>query len=73
MRNTIRELREAAGLTQEAMANKLGVSRQTVNSLETGKYEPKTVLALRIARLFKTPVEEVFILDDDAKCTHGHQ
>lgn len=66
MRNRIRELRESTtDLTQETMARALGVSRQTINSIESGRYEPKAELALQIARLLKFPMEEVFILDDD--------
>lgn len=64
LRNTVRELREAAGHTQEALAAKLGVTRQSVISIETGKYNPSLELALQIARLFETTVEEVFLLDD---------
>jgi putative transcriptional regulator len=60
MRNRLRELRDAAGLTQGALADRLDVSRQTVNALETGRYDPSLPLAFRIARLFGEPIEEIF-------------
>ncbi len=65
IRNRVRELRTAAGYTsQEALADKLDVTRQTVLSIESGRYNPSLELAIRIARLFNTPVEEVFLVDD---------
>lgn len=64
MRNEIRRLREAAGLSQGALGAELGVSRQTVNSLETGRYDPSLPLAFAIARYFATTIEEVFHADD---------
>ncbi len=60
MRNDIRELREATGLSQAALGTALGVSRQTINSIETGKYDPSLPLALALARHFKSTVEEIF-------------
>ena len=60
MRNQLRELRAAREWSQNDLADKLGVSRQTINALETGKYDPSLPLAFRIARLFKIPIEEVF-------------
>lgn len=50
-------------MTQEGLAKKIGVSRQSVNAMETGKYVPSTVLALKIAKVFGKPVEEIFKLD----------
>lgn len=64
MRSEIRRLREEAGLSQGALATELGVSRQTVNSLETGKYDPSLPLAFAIARYFGTTIEEIFHVDD---------
>ena len=64
MRNEIRRLREESGLSQGALAGELGVSRQTVNSLETGKYDPSLPLAFAIARYFGTTIEELFHVDD---------
>ena len=61
MDNTLRALREKYGWTQGALADKLDVSRQTVNALETGRYDPSLPLAFRIARLFEQPIEAIFI------------
>lgn len=66
MQNEVRSLREARGLSQGELAMKLGVSRQTVNSIETGRYLPSLPLALAVARFFRKPVEEVFHDDHDA-------
>lgn len=60
MKNRLNELRTARGWTQADLANRLEVSRQTVNALETGKYDPSLPLAFRIAALFKTPIERIF-------------
>lgn len=60
MRNEIRRLREEGSLSQAALAVALGVSRQTVNSLETGRYDPSLPLAFAIARHFGLPIEEIF-------------
>lgn len=60
MRNQLRELRATREWSQNDLADKLRVSRQTVNALETGKYDPSLPLAFKIARLFKIPIEEVF-------------
>ena len=65
MKNNIKVERAIKGLTQEDLANKVSVSRQTINAMEANKYVPSTVLALKISRIFKKPVEEVFILEDD--------
>ena len=60
MRNDIRRLREEAGLSQAALAEALAVSRQTVNSLENGRYDPSLPLAFAVARYFSTTIEEIF-------------
>ena len=60
MRNTVRALRMQRGLSQGDLAMVMGVSRQTINSIETGRYLPSLPLAIGLARFFKTPVEEVF-------------
>jgi putative transcriptional regulator len=60
VRNDVRELRQAAGLSQAALGGLLGVSRQTVNAIETGRYDPSLPLAIAIARHFGTTVEEIF-------------
>jgi len=63
--NHLRMLREGRGWTQGALADQLGVSRQTVNALETGRYDPALPLAFRIARLFGKPIEAIFIPPED--------
>ena len=60
MKNQLRELRAEREWSQSDLAGKLSVSRQTVNALETGKYDPSLPLAFKIARLFKIPIEEIF-------------
>ena len=65
MRNDLRALREARGWTQGALADRLGVSRQTVNALETGRYDPSLPLAFRLARLFERPLEAIFHPDEE--------
>ena len=65
MRNRLRVLRAEHGWTQADLADRLDVSRQTVNALETGKYDPSLPLAFRIARLFRTTIEEIFQPDDE--------
>ena len=64
MNNRLRELRDRMGWSQAALAEQLAVSRQTVNALETGKYDPSLPLAFRIAKLFDEPIESVFIYQD---------
>ena len=64
MNNRLRELREALGWSQGELAAELEVSRQTVNALETGKYDPSLPLAFRIARLFESRIEDVFLPDE---------
>ena len=63
MRNDVRDRREQLGLSQGALGDALGVSRQTINSIETGKYDPSLPLAIAIARHFTTTVEEIFHVD----------
>ena len=63
MNNRLRELREQQGWSQGELALQLEVSRQTINALETGKYDPSLPLAFRIARLFERRIEDVFLPD----------
>jgi len=63
MKNSIRIERAIHNLTQQDLAEKIGVSRQTINAIESNKYVPSTVLALKMARLFKKNVEEIFELE----------
>jgi len=60
MRNVIRERREVRGWSQGELADRLAVSRQTVNAIETGKYDPSLPLAFKLARLFGEPIETLF-------------
>ncbi len=60
MKNIIRALRSERGWSQAALADQLGVSRQSVNAIETGKYDPSLPLAFSIARLFEKSIEEIF-------------
>lgn len=65
MNNRLKVLREGRGWTQGALADQLEVSRQTVNALETGRYDPSLPLAFRIARLFNEPIEAIFQPDGE--------
>lgn len=67
MKNCLAELREKHGWSQGDLAEKLGVSRQTVNALERGKYDPSLPLAFKIARLFNRSIEECFDPEDKPK------
>lgn len=62
--NRLREVRAANDLTQAALAGLVGVSRKTINTVENGVFVPSTLLALKIARAFARPVEEIFHLED---------
>jgi len=64
MKNTIRIERAVKNLTQADLATAVDVSRQTINAIESNKYIPSTVLALKIARVFGKPVEEIFMLEE---------
>jgi putative transcriptional regulator len=66
MRNDIRMLRDTAELSQGQLAEAMSVSRQTINSIETGRYTPSLPLAMSLARFFDRAVEEIFHGDDDA-------
>ena len=65
MKNNIKVERAIKNLTQEELANKVSVSRQTINAMEANKYVPSTVLALKIAKVFSKTVEEIFFLEKD--------
>jgi len=64
MKNTIKVERAKHDLTQAALAEKVNVSRQTINSIEIGKFVPSCILALKIAAIFDTTAESIFILED---------
>ncbi len=65
MKNTIKVQRATRDLTQEALAKQIGVSRQTINSIEKNRYVPSTVLALKISKVFDKSVNEIFELEEE--------
>ncbi|HEY3316290.1 MAG TPA: helix-turn-helix transcriptional regulator [Bacillota bacterium] len=67
MRNLVRQLRNDHGLTQEDLADKVDVSRQTIISIESGRYNPSIILACKIAKVFGKSIEEVFLCDAEEK------
>ncbi len=67
MKNHMRELRKANNWTQDDLAKKLLVSRQTVNAIENGKFDPSIVTAFKIAEIFGQPIESIFVYRDDAQ------
>ena len=65
MKNNLKVQRAIANITQAELAEKIGVSRQTINTIESAKYVPSTVLALKMAAVFGVPVEQLFVLDKE--------
>ena len=65
MKNRLEALRKARGIKQEELAEALEVSRQTIGSLENGRYNPSILLALKLARYFGTTIEDIFIYEED--------
>jgi|694.fasta_scaffold08579_19 putative transcriptional regulator len=65
MKNSIKVERAIKGITQEELARLVSVSRQTINAMELNKYVPSTVLALKIARVFEKPLEQIFSLEEN--------
>ncbi len=65
MKNTIKVERAIKNITQQELAEKIGVSRQTINAIESNKYVPSTVLAMKMAKFFGKPVEQFFQLEED--------
>ncbi len=65
MKNKLEELRKEAGIKQEELADILEVSRQTIGSLENGRYNPSIILAFKIARYFNKKIEEIFIYEEE--------
>lgn len=66
MKNFLENLRTKAGLTQQDLADRVSVSRQTIISLENGRYNPSILLAFRLSRLFDQPIEEIFIYEEES-------
>lgn len=65
MKNRIEEIRKEKGIRQEEFAKSMGVSRQTISSLENGRYNPSIILAYKIAQYFEMTIEEVFIFEEE--------
>ena len=65
MNNRLEEIRKEQGIKQEELAQAMGVSRQTIGSLENGKYNPSIILAIKLARFFGMAVEDIFIYDEN--------
>lgn len=65
MNNRVKEIRKQKGIKQDEFARALGVSRQTVSSIETGRFDPSIMLAYKIAKIFELSIEEVFIFEDE--------
>ena len=72
MKNRLKVLRAEQDWTQEDLAGRVGASRQTINSIETGKYDPSLPLAFKLARLFGRPIEEIFEADKDGTPQGGN-
>jgi putative transcriptional regulator len=65
VKNSIKDLRSGAGLTQEELGRRAGVSRQTIISIEGGRYDPSLALAMKLSRLLGAPVEEIFFPEEE--------
>ena len=65
MKNKIKEYRERYNITQQGLAESVGVSRQTISSLESGRYNPSAILAYKVAKVFKTTIESVFLFEEE--------
>ncbi len=68
MKNRVEQIRKEKGIRQEELAAALEVSRQTISSLENGRYNPSILLAFRIARYFGKPIEEIFLYEEEGTC-----
>ncbi|WP_102409868.1 helix-turn-helix domain-containing protein [Beduinella massiliensis] len=68
MKNCVEQIRKEKGVRQEELAAALEVSRQTISSLENGRYNPSILLAFRIARYFDKPIEEIFLYEEEGTC-----
>ena len=66
MKNRREEIRKQRGIKQEALADAMGVSRQTISSLENGRYNPSVILAIKLARYFGMKVEDIFIYEEES-------
>ena len=66
MKNRLEEIRKQRGIKQEALADAMGVSRQTISSLQNGPYNPSVILAIKLARYFGLKVEDIFIYEEES-------
>tara|TARA_B110000305_G_C19236471_1_gene537760 strand:+ start:573 stop:773 length:201 start_codon:yes stop_codon:yes gene_type:complete len=66
LKNNLKMLRQEKSISQDELASMLGVSRQTVNSIETGKFDPSLKLVIKITRFFKTELESIFIFEENS-------
>ncbi len=73
MKNKIKQFRENLGLTQEQLGQLVGVSRQAINAIETEKFEPSIWLAYDIAKVFHSPIEEVFLFEESERKSRAEQ
>ena len=73
MRNRVRELRTQQGLTQEEIAERVGVSRQTIISIESGRYNPSILLAYKLARVFGQSIEDLFFSEEQPDGESDHE
>jgi|TARA_X000000368_G_C22572410_1_gene511386 putative transcriptional regulator len=64
MKNNLKKLRESKGLSQEKLGDNLGVSRQTINSIENGKFDPSLTLAIKLTKFFDEPIDSIFELEN---------
>ena len=67
MKNNLKKLRESKGLSQEKLGDNLGVSRQTINSIENGKFDPSLTLAIKLTKFFDEPIDSIFELENQIK------
>lgn len=65
MKNNLIKFRKEAGLTQQELAEKMKVSRQTINAIEAGRFKPSVILAIKISRFFNRPIEEIFLYKEE--------
>lgn len=72
MKNRLEEIRRSRGIRQEELASALEVSRQTIGSLENGRYNPSILLAFKIARYFDCTIEEIFLYEEDGNVKENH-
>lgn len=73
MKNRIKQFREKSGLTQEQLGELVGVSRQAINAIETGKFEPSIWLAYEIAKAFHSNIEEIFLFEESERKSRAEQ